>query len=155
MPKSSSSFNNHLENVPKARATTGIIVTFFISQARSWYLSFLSLSFSFILWSASTGKSKILQVLFFMIFIRSDLRAVIRWFVCMSNPQRSLCVTFSWDRWWVVHITFVRMVKIIISIIHSLELFTSALADAFSLESEWQLVSSSLQDSSEYSGRSQ
>ena len=38
---------------------------------------------------------------------------------------------------------------------HSLELFTSALADGFSLESEWQQVSSSLQDSSYYSGRSQ
>ena len=37
---------------------------------------------------------------------------------------------------------------IIITIIHSLELFTSALADGFSLESEWQQVSSSLQDSS-------
>ena len=32
--------------------------------------------------------------------------------------------------------------------IHSLELFISALADGFSLESEWQQVSSSLQDSS-------
>ena len=41
------------------------------------------------------------------------------------------------------------------TIIHSLELFTSALADEFSLESEWQQVSSSLQDSSQYSGRSQ
>ena len=34
-----------------------------------------------------------------------------------------------------------------IIIIHSLEPFTSALADGFSLESEWQQVSSSLQDS--------
>ena len=33
-----------------------------------------------------------------------------------------------------------------------LELFTSALADGFSLEFEWQQVSSSLQDSSQYSG---
>ena len=32
--------------------------------------------------------------------------------------------------------------NIIIIIIHSLELFTSALADGFSLESEWQQVSS-------------
>ena len=40
-------------------------------------------------------------------------------------------------------------------IIHSLELFISALADGFSLESEWQPVSSSLHDSSKYSGRSQ
>ena len=44
---------------------------------------------------------------------------------------------------------------IIIIIIYSLEFFTSALADGFSLEYEWQQVSSSLQDSSQYSGRSQ
>ena len=36
-----------------------------------------------------------------------------------------------------------------------LEFFTSVLADGFSLEFEWQQVSSSLQDSSLYSGRSQ
>ena len=40
----------------------------------------------------------------------------------------------------------------IIIIIHSLEFFTSILADGFSLEFEWQQVSSSLQDSSQYSG---
>ena len=50
---------------------------------------------------------------------------------------------------------FCRFIIIImIVIIHSLQLFTSALADGFSLESEWQPVSSSLQDSSQYSGRS-
>ena len=43
---------------------------------------------------------------------------------------------------------------IIIIIIHSLELFTSALADGFSLESEWQQVSSSLKDFSQYSKQS-
>ena len=42
-----------------------------------------------------------------------------------------------------------------ITIIHSSELFTSALADGFSPESEWLQISSSLQDSSQYSGRSQ
>ena len=42
----------------------------------------------------------------------------------------------------------VSTIIIIIIIIHSLELFTSALADGFSLESEWQQVSLSLQDSS-------
>ena len=36
-----------------------------------------------------------------------------------------------------------------------LEFFTSVLADGFSLEFEWQQVSSSLQDSSQYSGRPQ
>ena len=40
------------------------------------------------------------------------------------------------------------IIIIIIIIVHSLELFTSAIADGFSLESEWQQVSSSLQDSS-------
>ena len=35
-----------------------------------------------------------------------------------------------------------------------LEFFPSVLADGFSLEFEWQQVSSSLQDSSQYSGRS-
>ena len=34
------------------------------------------------------------------------------------------------------------------------EIFTSVLPDGFQLESEWQQVSSSLQDSSQYSGRS-
>ena len=35
------------------------------------------------------------------------------------------------------------------------EFFISVLADGLSLEFEWQQVSSSLQDSSQYSGRSQ
>ena len=46
------------------------------------------------------------------------------------------------------------LVIIIIIIIYSLEIFKSALADGLSLEFEWQQVSSSLQDSSQYSGRS-
>ena len=43
----------------------------------------------------------------------------------------------------------------IIIIIYSFEFFTSALADGLSQELEWQQVSSSLQDSSQYCGRSQ
>ena len=46
------------------------------------------------------------------------------------------------------------MIVIIIIIIYTLEFFTSALADGLSLEFEWEQVSSSLQDSSRYSGRS-
>ena len=42
-----------------------------------------------------------------------------------------------------------------IIIIYSLEIFTSTLTDSLSLEFEWQQVSSSLHDSSQYSGRSQ
>ena len=59
--------------VPNASIIIGIIVTFifysfFNSLARSRYLSFFSHSFSFILWSAGTAKSTILQVLFFFSF---------------------------------------------------------------------------------------
>ena len=68
--KSTSSFSNPLVTVPNAPITVGIIVTsmfhsFFNSLARSRYLSFFSHSFSFILLSAGTAKSTILQVLFF------------------------------------------------------------------------------------------
>ena len=41
-----------------------------------------------------------------------------------------------------------------IIIIYSLEFFISALADGYSQGFEWQQVSSRLQDSSQYSGRS-
>ena len=47
------------------------------------------------------------------------------------------------------------IIIIIIIIIYSFEFFISALANGFSLEFEWQKVSSSLQDSSQYSRRSQ
>ena len=65
--KSSRPFNNPLVIVSKAPITIGTIVTFkfhcfFNSLARSRYLSFFSLSFRFILWSAGTAKSTILQV---------------------------------------------------------------------------------------------
>ena len=68
--KSSTPFRNPLVTVPNAPITIGIIVTcmfhsFFNSLARSRNLSFFSHSFSFILWSAGTAKSTILQVLFF------------------------------------------------------------------------------------------
>ena len=44
---------------------------------------------------------------------------------------------------------------IIIIIVYSLVFFSSALADGLSLKFEWLQVSSTLQDSSQYSGRSQ
>ena len=66
--KSSRLFNNHLVIVPNAPITIGTIVTFmfhsfFDSLARSKYLSLFSLSFRFVLWSAGTAKSTILQIL--------------------------------------------------------------------------------------------
>ena len=99
--KSSCPFNNPLVTVPKAPITMGIIATFmlqsfFNSLARSRYLSLFSHSFSFILWSAGTAKSTILQIfLFLLIIIRSGLLAENWWSVCMSKSHRSLCVSFS------------------------------------------------------------
>ena len=68
--KSSSPFSNPFVTVPNVPITIGIIVTcmfhsFFNSLARSRYLFLFSHSFSFILWSAGTAKSTILQVLSF------------------------------------------------------------------------------------------
>ena len=45
--------------------------------------------------------------------------------------------------------------SVLLSLFTPREFFISALADGHSLESEWQQVSTSLQDSSHYSGRSQ
>ena len=68
--KPSRSFNNPLVIVPKAPITIGTIVTFtfhsfFNSLARSRYLFFFPHSFSFILWSAGSAKSTILQIIFY------------------------------------------------------------------------------------------
>ena len=96
--KSPSPLSNPLVTVPNASIIISKIVTcmFRSSLARSMYLYFFSLSFSFILWSAVTAKSTILQVLFFLlIIIRSGLLAEIRWSVCMSKSYRCLCVLFS------------------------------------------------------------
>ena len=122
--KSSRPFNNPLVIVLNAPITIGTIVTFmfhsfFNSLARSRYLSFFSCSFIFILWSARTAESTILQILFFLlIIIRSGLLAVIRWSVCISKSHRSLCKSFSrtgaglciyhlfvWSNWNFLHIS--------------------------------------------------
>ena len=92
--ESSRPFNNPLVIVPNAPITIGTIVTFmfhsfFNSLARSRYLSFFSLYFRFILWSAVTAKSTILQI-FLLIIMRSGLLAGIKWSVCMLKSHRSL-----------------------------------------------------------------
>ena len=102
--KSPSPLNNPLITVPKAPITFSIIVTFkfhrfFNSLARSRYLSFFSHYFSFILWSAGTAKSTILQILFLLLLllwfiIRSGVLAEIRWSVVCQSPI-GVCVSHS------------------------------------------------------------
>ena len=102
--KSSSTFTNHLITVPKAPITIGIIVTsmfhsFFNSLARSRYLSFFPHSFSFILWSAGTAKSTILQIVFFVVdYYKVWSSGRDWWSVCTSKSHKSLCVLFSRTR---------------------------------------------------------
>ena len=62
--------------------------SFFNSLARSRYLSFFSHSFSYILWSAGTAKSTILQVLFF--FINYYYYYYLNFAVCSFFPTSSL-----------------------------------------------------------------
>ena len=99
--KSSCPLNNPLVTVPNASITLGKIVTFmfqkfFNSLARSKCLSFFSLSSSFILWSARTAKSTVLQVIFFLLItLRSGLLAEIWWSVCMSKSLMSLYVSLT------------------------------------------------------------
>ena len=140
--KSSRSFNNPFVTVPNAPITIGTIVTFMFHSffnflARSRYLSFFSLSFRFILWSAGTAKSTILKILFLLLIImRSGLLAGIRWSVCMLKSHRSIC-------------------DIIIIFSFRVFFFTSAFPDSLSLEFQWQQVSPSLQDSCQNFVRSQ
>ena len=115
--KSTSSSTNLLVTVPRAPVTIGLTITFifhsfFNSQAKSRYLSFFLLSFNFTLQSARTAKSTIWQVLFFLlIIIRSGCLVEIRWSICVSKSQRSLCVSFFRTDSGVVSIPFVRIVK--------------------------------------------
>ena len=55
----------------------------------------------------------------------------------------------------IIKIIIIIIIIIVIVIIYSLHFSTSALADGLSLEFVWQQVSSSVQDSSQYSGCSQ
>ena len=115
--KFSSPFNKPLVTVLNAPITIGIAVTlmfhsFFDSRAKSGYLSFFSLSFSFILkenekkdkypdLAVLADHSRYSQVdnfpssLFLLITIRSGLLAESRWSICMSKSHRSLRVSFS------------------------------------------------------------
>ena len=110
--KSSMPFNNPLVIVPNAPITIGTIVTFmfhsfFNSLARSRYLSFFSHSFSFILWSAGTAKSTILQIFFLfsfffflLIIIRAGVLAEIRWYYYYYYYSLIRAFHISVSRWF-------------------------------------------------------
>ena len=95
---------------PKTR-TFGIIVTFMFHSFFIFprYLSLFSHSFNFTQFYSKVRKSA--SSLFIMIIIRSSRLAEIKWSVCISKSQRSLYISIS-DRFWVVHMPFVRMVKL-------------------------------------------
>ena len=182
--KSPRPFNNPLVIVPKAPITIGTNVTFmfhsfFKSLARSRYLSFFSLSFRFILCSARTAKSTILQILFFFFFlliiIRSGFQGGIWWSVCMLKSHRSLCVSFSltsaglciyhlfvWPNWNFLHISrWITLPTQSCLALYSFcsvpcEIFTQVIPWGLSLESEWHQISSifsGVQQSSKYPSR--
>ena len=101
--KSSSPFSKPLVTVPNAPITNGIIVTcmfhsFFNSQVRSRYLSLFSRSFRFILMSAGTAKSTILQNLFFCWYDNQQKKRF--WFSgrdypCVCQSPIGVYVSFS------------------------------------------------------------
>ena len=115
--KSSSPFSNTLVTIPNAPITIGIILkhTFnssLNSLSISRYLSFFSYFFQF--YSVVSRDSKdgnFASSLYFLLTnISSGHLVEIRWSVCMSKSDRSLCDILQ-DLCWVVHIPFVRMVK--------------------------------------------
>ena len=116
--KSSSPCTYHLMTVPRAPITFGIIVTFmfhifFSSLSRSRYISLFSHSFNKVLNSSSS--------LFFVDYYKiwsSGWNLVIRLY--LEIPEEFLGLIFS-DRFWAVHILFVRMVKLQILVLFSVE----------------------------------
>ena len=109
-------------------------------KGSSILISFLFLLFSFsgrLKWQHSLDDEFIPSCWFTL----SGCLAWTGWFVCLSKYQKILSLVF-YDGILLLLLLFVLF----------WEFFTPVLTDGFSLESEWQEVSSSLQDSSQYSG---
>ena len=121
-------------------------------------------------WNQSDGKSP--EVTRTPLSILADLNSSVDWMVSILPLIFNSSSFFFPSLWWpfLEHqlqlvsplptcskdFYFSGKVQVFVSYYYySLEFFTSALADGFSLEFEWQQVSSSLQDSSQDSGRSQ
>ena len=94
-------FFNPLMTVPRTPITTGIIIAMFYRLfnplAKSWYLYFFD--FLLALASGQLGQQSPqffkLFLFFLLIIIRSGHLAEIRWSVCISKSNRSLCISFS------------------------------------------------------------
>ena len=86
--------------VPRAPIPIGITATFtfhsfFNSRARSKYLSFFSLIFNFTLFAETAKWTNLQDLPSLWIITRSGRLAEIKWSVCMSKSQMSLCASFS------------------------------------------------------------
>ena len=97
--KSSSPFSNPWVSVSNTPITvvTCMFDFFFYFLAMTKYLSFFSHSFSFILWSAGTTKSAILQapLLFVGLLLGTVFWPRLGDPPVRQSPLRSLCVSFS------------------------------------------------------------
>ena len=89
--KSSSPFINHLVTVARGPIIIGINTflfdSFFNSRVRFRYLSFFSLSFSFILWSIGTAKSIIFASSFFFVDYNNVWSRLVDPFVCQNSMK--------------------------------------------------------------------
>ena len=120
--KSSRPFSNPLVIVPNAPLTIGTIITFmfhsfFNSLARLRYLSFFSLSFRFILWSAGTAKSTII-----IIIIISHIHIIFIDLYTLSRPKcyiHFLLIVSSSSP----HSQYIIIIVIIVIFIHLCQFF--------------------------------
>ena len=125
-----------------------------------YYVIFFSHDCMLIDFYLSLSDSKSSQLSKTVFSILDDLYAIV-WTVSIGPPIFSLSSTLSKRLGAVPNLPITTnitvtliIIIIIIIIIYSLEFFPSALASGLSLEFEWQQVSSSLEDSFQYSSHS-
>ena len=90
-----------------------------------------------------------------LLSILPNLTNAVVWMVLILPLISNSTSLFSKPLWTVLSTPPMQPSPSLLLLFTLLEFFTSVLADGLSLEFEWQQVSSSLQDSSRYSGRSQ
>ena len=164
--KSSSPFSNSLITVTKVPISIGIIVTcmfhsFFQFPCKVEVFILLFTFFQF--YSVVSRDSKVdnfVSSLFLFIIKRSGLLAESWWYYYYYYYSliRIFHINISWWSFTEVWVTASLLKSpglLLLLLCIPLEFFTLVLADGFSLEFKWQQVSSSLQDSSQDSGRSQ